>query len=381
MLNLSKEQQRIVNRTSDLAESEFRERAFTWDGDVPWEHVQLLAEHDLLGINIDEAYGGQGYSELEAMLLTEVVGRVCPNTADFIYKQHMVGPRAIDMFGSDAAKKQYLPPVTRGEDSIAIAISEPDAGSDVGSMITTATNDDSGVVVDGEKIWVGNILDSSAAVTWVKFEEGLGSLIVDLDDPGVDVVNHYTNMSGFTQTHFMLDGIEVPEENILTRGREGFKEQLKALNWERLGSAAYANAMAYCALEHALDFAEEREQFGQPINEFQGIEWKLADMVKKLEASRALTYLPAQRAQQRGTEPERLETSVANLYSAEVVEEIVSESLQLYGARGYQQGNPLEYLYRMCRGRRIAAGTDEIQKNTIANTLKKHGVPGLTDPM
>lgn len=379
MLSLNDEQRQIVERASDLATAEFHERAFTWEGDVPWEHVELLAEQGLFGINIDETYGGQGHSELEAMLLTETVGKVCPNTADFIYKQHMVGPRAIDMFGTEAAKERYLPPVTRGEDSIAIAMSEPEAGSDVGSMTTAATDTDGGVRVDGEKTWVGNVPDSSAAVTWVKFPEGLGSVILDLDDPGIDVEKHYTNMAGFTQTHFSIDGVDVPEEHVLTRGRSGFKEQLRALNWERLGCAAYANGMAYCALDRALAFAQEREQFGRTIDEFQGIEWTLADMVKKLEASRGLTYLPALRARDRGSDPERLETSVAKLFSAEVVEEIVSDSLQLFGARGYQRGHPLEYLYRMCRGRRIAAGTDEMQKNAIAGALKKHGVPGLTD--
>lgn len=381
MLELSEQQQQLIDRASELAATEFSDQAFTWDGDVPWENIDTLADEDLFGINIDEEYGGQGASELEALLLIEAVGRTCPNTADFIYKQHLVGPRAVDMFGTNSAKEKYLPPVTSGNESIAIAISEPDAGSDVGSMTTTATDTEDGVRVNGEKTWVGNIPDSSAVVTWVKFNEGLGSLILDLQDNDIDIVNHYTNMAGFTQTHFEINDALVPEENILTRGRSGFKQTLKALNWERLGCAAYANAVAYCALDHALSWTQEREQFSQPIGDFQGIEWMLADMVKKLEAARALTYLPAQRASVSGEEPERVETSVANLYTAEIVEEITSDSLQLFGARGYQEGHPLEYLYRMCRGRRIAAGTDEIQKNTIARAIKNHGLPDLTNTL
>lgn len=378
VLELNEEQQQLIDRASELADTEFADQAFTWNGDVPWENIKTLADEGLFGINIDEEYGGQGASELEALLLIEAVGRVCPNTADFVYKQHMVGPRAVDMFGSNAVKEKYLPPITAGKESIAIAISEPDAGSDVASMTTTAADTNEGIVVNGEKTWVGNIPDSSSAVTWVKFEEGLGSIIIDLDADNIEVVKHHTNMAGFTQTHFKINDVTVPDENVLTRGRAGFKQTLKALNWERLGCAAYANAIAYCALDHALNWTQEREQFSQLIGDFQGIEWMLADMVKKLEAGRALTYLPAQRAAATGEEPERVETSVANLYTAEIVEEITSDSLQLFGARGYQDGHPLEYLYRVCRSRRIAAGTDEIQKNTIARTIKDEGLPKLT---
>lgn len=186
-------------------------------------------------------------------------------------------------------------------------------------------------------------------------------------------------MAGFTQSHITFSDVEVPHQNVLTRGKDGFKQQLKALNWERLGCAAYATAIARCALSQGLNFAQEREQFGQPIAEFQGNEWKLADMVKQFEAARALSYMPAQQAARRETPPGRTETSIAKLYTAEAVQSIVSESLQLYGARGYQQGNMLEYLYRMARGRRIAAGTDEIQKNTIASAVKENGLPAIKD--
>jgi alkylation response protein AidB-like acyl-CoA dehydrogenase len=172
--------------------------------------------------------------------------------------------------------------------------------------------------------------------------------------------------------------VPVPQEHVLTRGPDGFKNQLKALNWERLGSATLANARGRCALSKALDYAEDREQFGQPIGEFQGLQWKLADMTKRLEASRALTYRAATTAVERGGIPTRMETSISKLYSAEMVESVVSEALQIHGSNGYQQGHPLEYLYRMQRGRRIAAGTDEIQKNQIANVLREDGPPPLS---
>ncbi|OLZ39434.1 acyl-CoA dehydrogenase [Natrinema saccharevitans] len=377
MASLSDEQQMLLETASDLAENEFAEKAYEWQGETPWENLETLAEHGFLGINFDEEYGGAGMSEFEAMLLNEAVGRVCPDTASFLNSLHMVAPRAIDMFGTPEAKAAYLPPLTEGNDFIAICISEPEAGSDVHSMNTTIEERDGDLVLNGEKTWVSRFDEASAGVTWVKFPDGLGTVIVDFDDPGVEVSNHYTNMAGHEQTHYYMEDVVIPPENVLTRGEDAFKEQLKALNWERLAVASISNTWALAALEHALEYAQDREQFGQPIAEFQGLEWKLSEMVTHLEASRALTYRAAEDAVARGRVPDPLQTGAANLFSGQTAETVISEALQICGANGYQQGHPLEYLYRLQRGWRFAGGTDEVQKNTIARWLKRGGAPSL----
>lgn len=379
MISLTEEQRMMVDSLETLVENEFDDKAFDWQGETPWENIELLADRGYLGVNIGTKYGGGGMSELAAILTIETVGTVCPDTAQFLYEQQMVAPRAIEMFGTEAAKEKYLPPITAGEDSVAIAISEPEAGSDVAAMNTTCEEQGSDLVVDGEKTWVSSVEESSAAVVWVKFpDEGLGTVIIDLDTPDIEISEHFTNMAGYTQTQFYLNEVRIPKENVLARGEDAFVNQLKALNWERLGSTALGNAIARAALERAVEYSQERSQFDQPIGDFQGIEWKIADMTKKLQASRALTYQAAETAVEQGRIPDRLQTSIAKLYSAEIAEEVVSESLQLFGANGYQQGHPLEYLYRMVRGRRIAAGTDEIQKNSIASVVKENGLPSLT---
>ncbi|MFP9191447.1 acyl-CoA dehydrogenase family protein [Natrialbaceae archaeon A-CW1-1] len=378
MLSLSDEQQLVVSSLEQLAEQEFADDAFTWNGEPPMKNIKLLAKQGFLGINIAEEYGGGGMSEFEAMLSIEAVGQVCPDTAEYLYNQQMVAPRAIEMFGSEEVKQKYLPGVTAGTDSIAVAISEPEAGSDVGAMNTHVEERDGQLILNGEKIWVSHIEDATAAVVWVKYDDGLGSLVLDFDWEGIEVAQHYTNMADHVQTQFYMEDVVVPEAHVLTRGKDGFKNQLKALNWERLGSSTLSNAIARCAIDHALEYAQQREQFGQPIGDFQGIEWKLADMVKELEGSRALTYRAAVNAHERGRIPDRLDASLAKLTSGEMVESVVSEALQIHGANGYQKEHPLEYLYRLARGRRLAAGTDEIQKNTIASVLKKDGLPSLT---
>ena len=378
MLNLDDEQQMVVRMLSDLAENEFADRAFQWDGEFPWKNIELLADRGFMGINLPEEYGGGGMTEFAAILALETVGRVCPDTANALYGQSMVAPRAVDMFGTEAAKEKYIPPVCAGESALAIAISEPHAGSDAGAMNTRLEEKDGDYYLTGEKIWVSYVEESDAAVVWAWFpDDHLGTVIMDFDAPGVEIGEHYVNMAGHTQTHFFMEEVPIPEENILVHGEAALKEQLKALNWERCGSSAYANAIARCAYDQALDYAKDREQFDQPIGEFQGMRWKFADMATELEASRSLTYRAALNAEAQGRVPDRLETSIAKLYSGEMVEYVVSEALQVFGSTGYQRDHPLEYLYRLQRSRRIAAGTDEVMKDNVADEVFGNGLPEL----
>lgn len=376
MVTLTDEQRMLVTTLQDIAATEFADHACEWDGAKPWPNLELLADQGYLGISLPAAYGGGGMTMFEAILMYETVGRVCPDTAYAL--PDTAAPRAIAMFGTDAAKEKYLPGVTSAETHMAIAISEPEAGSDVRAMNTHLTERDGELYLTGEKIWVSGVNEAETAVVWTKFpDDHLGTVVMEFDAPGVEIGNHFENMFGHTQSQFFMEDVHIPEENVLVRGSQAFHEQLKSLNWERLGNAALSNATALCAFDKALEYAQEREQFGQPIGEFQGIEWKLADMAKDVETARAIVYSAAEAAQARGNVPDRLTTHIANLHSGEILERTVSEALQIHGANGYQRGHPLEYLYRFARGRRIAAGTDEIQKNTIARVLKPDGLPHL----
>ena len=371
----------LVDVLDDIARSEFADDAFDHEG-LPWENVRTLADHDLWCVNIGEEWGGGGLSEFAAVLAIETVGAVCPDTANAIYGQSMVAPRAVEMFGSEATKERYLPPVCAGESALAIGISEPAAGSDAGAMETSVEETSDGLVLSGEKIWLSYVPDSDAAVVWARFPDGdLGTVVVDLDAAGVDIHEHYTNMAGHTQTHLFFENVHVPEDQVLVRGTAALKEQLKALNWERVGSAAYATAMARCGLEHAVGYAGDREQFGQSIEEFQGLRWEIADAVKRYTAARSLTHDAATTTRGGGetpAHPDRLRASVAKLHASETAERVVSDCLQVFGATGYQRDHPLEYLHRLARGRRIAAGTDEIMKENIADEVfDGGGLPSL----
>lgn len=366
----------LVETVSDIA-ADFDRVSHEWDGEPPLANLATLADHGFVGLNLPKAYGGAGMSETAAILAVEAVGTVCPPTAELLMNSSLVAPRAIELFGTPAAKETYLPPITSGDTFLAIAMSEPEAGSDLQTMSTAVeeTNDGT-LVLNGEKTWVGMVEEAVAAVVWARFPEGLGTLILELDQPGVEVQSHFTNMAGHRQTQFVIDDVEVPEENVLTRGESAFQKQLGSLNWERVGAAAFATAVGRKALRTALEYAGDRTQFGQTIGEFQGIRWKLSEMVTSLEMSRALTYRAAARADDDG-HPDPLEAGMAKLAATRSADNIVDEALQIHGANGYMQGHPLEYLYRYIRGYRIAGGTDEIQRNTIARLLERDGLPPL----
>ena len=355
----------------------FGEQAYTWEGALPRENIRALADAGVYCPSIDAAYGGGGHSDLHAILLSEAVARACPDTGWYTYLQCMVGPKAIDLFGSEEVKSAYLPGVTAGEDIISIAISEPDAGSDVKAMDTVVTETDDGMSVSGQKMWVGGVPYATAAVTWVKFDEGLGSVVLPMDDPGITVIEEYENSAGYIQTHFSIDDVVIPESYVLTSGKEAFKQQLISLNWERLGASAVSLGWAIAALEKALAYTQTREQFGGPLTDNQGIQWKLAEMYRQIETTAATIYAAAASPDGTPVVPDRIQTSVAKLQSSQIVEEVVSEAVQLVGARAIQKGHDLEYLYRLARGRRIAAGTDEMMLNTVARALLRDGVPGM----
>jgi len=369
------EEQELIRRTaSEIAESNFAADAFTWEGTIPRENVDVLADQGLLGISLPEAYGGGGYDVLEVLLAQEAVGRVCPDTAHVLSRSSMGPPRVIAELGSDRLKERYLPGVTAGESIISIAISESEAGSDAAAMETTAHEEGDEVLLNGHKMWVtkGDVAD--AFLVYARFADTgtVGAVMVDADSPGLTVEEGYVNMAGHRQSVLRFDDCRIPAENELAVGEDAFKELLREFNVERCHNAMMCVACGLNAFDRALAYGGDREQFGQPIREFQAIEHKLADMAIQLEAARLLVYRTAANA--RGGTADRMEASIAKVFANEAGQQVVDEALQIHGAMGYTKDSPIEYLYRWVRGWRIAGGTVEIHRNNIAEQLKKHGL-------
>lgn len=369
----SDEQELIKRTAAEIARENFAEAAFTWNGDIPWENVEVLADQGLLGISLPERYGGAGYDVLEVLLAEEAVGRVCPDTAHVLSRSSMGPPRAIAELGSDRLKEKYLPPVTAGEAIISIAISESEAGSDAGAMQTTARVEGDEVRLNGHKMWVSKGSHADAFLVYARFEDtdSIGAVVVDADAPGLTVEDGYLNMADHRQNVLRFDDCVVPAENQLAVGEDAFKKLLAEFNVERCHNAMMCVACGLNAFDKALEYAQSREQFGQAIGEFQAIEHKLADMAIQLDAARLLIYRAAANA--RGGTASRMESSIAKVFANEAGQEVVDQAMQIHGAMGYMQDSPIEYLYRWVRGWRIAGGTVEIHRNSIARLVKKYG--------
>lgn len=370
---LSNEQQLIYDTAEKIAEEEFSETAFSWEGTFPTENLRTLAEQELLGIGLPTEYGGGGYSVVEVLLAAEAIGRVCPDTAHILSRSSMGPPRVISELGSEFLREKYLPDVCSGDAILSVAISESQAGSDAGAMRTTVEYDGDDLVINGSKMWVTKADQCSAFLVYGRFpDDNIGAVLVDKDTDGVSLDDGSLNMAGNKQYELYFDDAVVPERQLLVHEPEAFKRLLIEFNIERCHNAMMCLACGLNAFDKALSHAKTREQFGQPIGDFQGIEWKLADMATDLSAARLLIYRAAANA--RESDPSRIETSMAKIKANEVGQRVIDEALQIHGASGYMKDSPIEYLYRLVRGWKIAGGTVEVQRNMIAEELKKHGL-------
>jgi alkylation response protein AidB-like acyl-CoA dehydrogenase len=370
---LSEEQRLIYNTAKEIAEKEFSDDAFTWEHEFPEENQQILAEQDLLGIGLPLEYGGSGYSVVEVIVAQEAVGRVCPDTAHILSRSSMGPPRVIAELGSEYLKEKYLPDVCSGNQIISIALSESEAGTDAGNMQTSVERDGSGIILNGGKMWVTKAQQAGAFLVYARFPDGnIGAVVVDKETDGLTLDDGTVNMAGHVQSEIYFDDCVVPEDQILVHDKEAFKQLLTEFNVERCHNAMMCVACGLNAFDKALEHSQEREQFDQPIGDFQGIEWKLADMATELEAARMLIYRAAANA--RGSDPSRIETSMAKVKANEAAQEVIDDALQIHGAIGYTKESPVEYLYRWVRGWKIAGGTVETQRDSIAGEVKKHGL-------
>ncbi len=359
-------EQALLRKTvRNLAQKEFGPAAFQWDGVYPAANEKILREQGLYGVSLPQEYGGGGLSLVEEVMVLEEVGKVCQDTA--IALTLLGPPRIIAELGSEQLCRKYLPPFCEEGRKIGIAISESEAGSAVTELRTKATTSGSKVVVDGEKVFISHAEICSAFLTFVRFEEGIGAVIVDKDAPGLEIGKPDINMAGHCQYNLLFTACEIPEENIVIRGKGGFEKLIRSFNSERCLSAMWAVSIAESALDRALVYAQQRKQFGRKLAEFQGLQWMLAEMAMQTEAARLLTY-------QAAANPTRLNSSMAKAMASEMAERVTSDALQIFGGTGYMKKHPLEYLYRLARGRKIGAGTVEIQKNMIARELLQNGL-------
>jgi alkylation response protein AidB-like acyl-CoA dehydrogenase len=372
-LTLSEEDRQIRQAARSLAEGEFDENAFSWHDEYPAENAKTLAEHGYLGMTLPEKYGGADVSFFEALMAIEGIGEVCPDTAQLLVATNTGNMQIVAKFAAEEYAKQYLQPVCEGENTyVAVAMSEPQAGSAVTDIDTTAEDDGDAWVVNGQKAWVSQAGKSSAFVTYVRFPNGnIGSILVDSDNPGVEVADPDYNMADEPQHSIFLDDARVDKSRELVRGKESFKESIKTYNVNRVMGMAGNWVTAKWLFEDALEYAQRREQGGVPIADHQAVSHRLADMATKLETSRWLIY----RALSGDELPGRAISCMTKIHAAEKLHEVVDDALQIKAANGYVGDTPESYAYRRLRGYLIAGGTPDIHRNNVAKSLFDTGYP------
>jgi alkylation response protein AidB-like acyl-CoA dehydrogenase len=335
--------------------------------EFPREVARKMAGAGLLGITIAEADGGSGGTLMDAVLAIEQVAKFCPRSADAIAEGNFGAIRVLAHFGTDDQKRRYLAPLLKGEELIVVAMTEPDAGSATTDLKTTATADGKGWRINGSKVFPNPHADQY--LVYVRYGpgvEGIGSVMLRRDAKGFSIGKPSKFMSGANWAPIFFDNVYVPPEDVLLPAG-GFKKQIAGFNAERVGNSARSLAYGQYCFDAAREYALNRRQFGRPLCEFQGLQWKFADMKVKLDAARLLLYRAATNAD-RGF-PAADETTIAKLMCNQTGFDVANESLQVMGGLGYTEETLVEYCVRRSRGWMIAGGSIEMMKNRLAEII------------
>jgi alkylation response protein AidB-like acyl-CoA dehydrogenase len=368
------------NTIREIAQERIAPRAAEIDEQAAYPHDlrALLAEQDILGLPFEIEHGGTGTGTLMLNMAVEEIAKACASTALILMIQEL-GTLPIKLFGSDELKNRFLPRCATGEWSPAFALSEPEAGSDPGGMITRAVLSQGGDewVIDGTKNWITNLGIADFYVVFAVTDRdagharGITAFVVEADRPGFSVgkLEHKLGIRGSPTGQPIFEGVRVPRENVVGEVGRGFKVAMATLDRSRLGVAAQALGIAQGATDYAAAYAGQRRQFGQPINSFQAIQFKLADMETQCAAGRELLYQACAKVD-RGDPDLGKYTSMAKLFCADMAMKVTVDAVQVLGGYGYVKEYPVERMMRDAKITQIYEGTSEIQRMVIARTLR-----------
>ncbi len=355
--------ERIAPRSAEIDER----------AEYPWDIRKLLSEQDVLGLPFPVEYGGTGTGTLMLNMAVEEIAKVDASCALILMVQEL-GTLPLQLYGSDELKDRWLPRCATGELSPAFALSEPEAGSDPAGMKTTAVKDGSEWVINGTKNWISNLGIADFYITFAvtdRESRRMSAFLVEADRPGFSVgkLEHKLGIRASPTGQPIYEDVRVPEENLIGEVGRGLSVALGTLERTRLGAAAQAVGIAQGATDYAVGYARERRQFGQPINEFQGIQFKLADMETRTAAARELLYKACAMADQ-GHPLRAKYSSMAKVFCSDTAMAVTVEAVQVLGGYGYVKEYPVERMMRDAKITQIYEGTNEIQRLVIARTLK-----------
>lgn len=369
--SLSEEYQAYADSIARLAKDKLLDGALerAHSPSYPLETARMLAEHGLFGISFPEENGGQGGTLMHAILAIQQVALVCPRSADIVQAGNFGPIRTFVEYATDEQKERFLPDLLAGNTVISLGMTEPDAGSAVTELKTQAVADGDDYIVNGSKIFSTHSPEADLFLIYVRFGpglQGIGSVLIERGTPGFEVGKPASFMNGERWSPLFFEDCRIPAKNVLL-GPGGFKQQIAGFNIERLGNASRALALGRYAFNEAREHALIRKQFGRELCEFQGLQWKFADMYMKLEQAQLLLYKAALEGEH-GL-PSAHSTAMAKLACNLAGWDAANEALQVMGGLGFSQESLVEYCLRRTRGWMIAGGSIEMLKNRIAEGI------------
>lgn len=392
MFALTDDYLEIQSEARDLATRVIADRAAEVDRteEYPWDNIEELTKAGFMGMTIPTAWGGRGLTFLHAVLVVEEMAKVCGVTGRIVVEANMGAVSAIMRYGSDEQKKLAAELVLAG-DKPAICITEPDAGSAATDMTTTAVKKGDSYVINGRKHWITGGGVSKLHLIFARViedgeDKGIGGFIAVRDqadglitgdrEPTMGLRGIPERVLDFKDLVIHESMAVIPPEGI----KRGFAGLMNAYNSQRVGAATVAMGIAEGAYEQALGFSQQREQFGRPICEFQGLQWMMADMSVGLAASQALVYKAAASAQTtEGGFPDMLMAAHAKIMASDTAIKVTSDALQIFGAAGYSRNNPMERMYRDARMFTIGGGTAQVLRNLVAGKILNRKLPQTRD--
>jgi alkylation response protein AidB-like acyl-CoA dehydrogenase len=372
----TEEQRQLRKEIRDFAQREIAPNVMRWDeaSEFPMETLKALGRMGLLGIIFPTEYGGAGLGYVDYVLAIEELSRVDGSIGITVAAHNSLCSNHIYLCGNEEQRKKYLPRLTSGEWLGAWGLTEPGSGSDAGGARTTAVKKGDTWVLNGNKTFITNGTYGDVAVVIAVTDKsqgtrGLSGFVVEKGTPGFRAgkKENKLGLRASDTSELIFENCEIPAENLVGKLGEGFKDAMRVLDGGRISIAALSLGMARGAFDAALKYSKERRQFGKAISEFQGMQWKLADMATQLDAARLLTIRAAQRKD--AGLPVTREAAMAKLYASEAAVKICDEGVQIHGGYGFIKDYPAEKFYRDVKLCTIGEGTSEIQRTVIAREV------------
>ncbi|MBE0620631.1 MAG: acyl-CoA dehydrogenase family protein [Burkholderiales bacterium] len=380
---LNEEQKLLVELADRLGRDEFAAKAARWDREheYPYENVEVLRRAGLLGMTIPKKFGGPERPLIDVVLAIEQIAKYCGVTARIVVETNMGALGCVMAYGTEAQQREIARRVLEDGDKPAIGMTEPSAGTDLTALKTRAVERGGSYLVSGTKHWITGGGISRTNLIFARIidtkgnDQGIGGILVDKGTPGFTIgrVEDAMGLRGIPEAELIFENCEVPASCLVVRDpKDGFKKLMNGYNAQRIGASSVALGIAQGAHDLALDYMGQREAFGRKLKDFQGLDWMMAKSEMELEAARLLVYRAAcnaRRLENNVMLPQMKEASIAKAYTGHASFEVVSESLQMFGAAGYSRDLPLERMLRDVRMFQIGGGTSQAQLNMIARSL------------